>query len=536
MNLFTRNKTAAAIKRYLGKPVSLAKSKMSLAWETMNPATELSIQEAQAVFDQARQGCYGRLHYIFSEIEQADPTLFICADRRASALSELDWKIKRSDVRRHRNADQGLAKDQIAFLETALADCANFYEGVEHLASAFFRGFAHVQPHYSKDGKTLKSFVALDNWNFCFDRVRQMWQWNPDASVRMPGENSGMDDIPADELVTLIRKRFIDYPALPIALRNRLGEKDWGRFLERYGVPPCTIIMPAFTDKAEEEKYLQAAQDMADAGNGALPFGSLVSYATEARGTDPFTAFLDHQQKLIVLMATGGLLTSLAEAGSGTLAGGAHEDSWDTIVRRDSRHVANVVNRQICERLLGLEFPNQPMLAEFAFETEAPESADEIFTTAGKAVACGYRVAQAQLQERTGYQLELAAPAAQTPWQGQNGVTAPVLNKQDAGKPVANPLQNASDGEDGKTTAKTEPPPQIASDALLRAFAKDMGPAGKAVADLLSIDDPEEMKAAAAALAKKLPDLLASDPEMVAVLEDEIARAFADSATEKNNG
>lgn len=527
MNLFNRKSAAAkTVERYLGKPVSLAKSKMSLAWETMNPATDLSVSDAQAIFDQARQGCYGRLHYIYAEIEQADPTLFICADRRASALSELDWEIKRSDVRRHRNADEQLAKDQIAFLETAFADCSNFYEGIEHLASAFFRGFAHVQPHYSKDGETLKSFDILDNWNFCFDRARQMWQWNPDASVKIPGENSGMADVPADELVSLIRKRCIDYPALPIALRNRLGEKDWGRFLERYGVPPCTIIMPQFTDKAEEEKYLQAAQDMADAGNGALPFGSMVSYATEARGTDPFTGFLDHQQKLIVLMATGGLLTSLAESGSGTLAGGAHEDSWNTIVRRDSRHVANAINRQIAERLLAKKFPGDPMLAEFAFATEAPENAADIFETAGKAVTAGYRVSQKDLETRTGFKLEIAEPA-----QTAAAMFPPtVLNKQNAGEPVANPLQKRSNAPRLSTEGGE---PQNAPDAILRAFAKDMSPAGKAVADLLAITDPEELKAAAAKLAAKLPELLAADPEMSAVVEESLAQAFADNAKEQ---
>ncbi len=546
----TRNAPPTGQRPALGRKVILYKSERSLAYEAINPIAGLSISQAQAIFDQARRGCYARLHYIFSEIERADPTLFVCVERRAAAIAELDWKVVRSDVRRHRAADQTLADEQIAFLEGAIADCTNLPEAVEHLALAFFRGFAAAQPNYKEN--SLKSFDLPDSWNLCWDRQRNIWQWNPDASTIMPGDSSGLTDIPAGELLWVRRRQFIDYPAMAVYIRSALGESDWGRFLERYGVPPATIIMPEFTDRSEEDKFLQAAQDVANAGSGALPYGSLIEYATEARNADPFTGFLEHQQKLIVLMATGGLATSLETAqglGSGTSE--AHKDSWRSIVRRDSRVIANAINRQICERLLASAYPDQPMLAEFAFENEPPPDSAAVFSDATAARAAGNTIAQEDLQQLTGYTL---IPYEQ-PSAGMGGFPPPPMGAPDPrptpdqaveptqdgeadGKtprePVANPLQNARRGADGKTCTLNAQTRQNASDAVLRdltqSLAADLSPVAERVAALIAIEDPAERQAQAQALIAKLPDLLPDDPEMAAIMETEIAEAFASTA------
>ena len=139
---------------------------------------------------------------------------------------------------------------------------------------------------------------------------------------------AALGPVPPGELVTLVRTRHIDYPALAIYLRNGLGEREWGRFLERYGIPPVLITMPQDIDPAQVDAFCARAVEMADGGSGALPFGSVVTYAQEARGVNPFREFLDHQQQLVVLMATGGMLTSLTGAtGIGQGATQAHEET-----------------------------------------------------------------------------------------------------------------------------------------------------------------------------------------------------------------
>ena len=290
----------------------------------------------------------------------------ICAERRASALVDLDWTIRPKAAARAKGFDQTLADEQATFLEQAYgqAEEENLFPAIERLASAFFRGHAHVRPLWSDDGLGLAGFELLNAWNLCRDLVTGLWHWNPSAAETL--DFGSLEPVPEGELVTLVRTRHIDYPAMPIFLRNALGEKAWGRFLERYGIPPVIITMPPDMDPARVSDYCAAATQVADGGSGALPAGSLVSYAHEARGTDPFTAFLDHQQRLIVLMATGGMLTSLTGAtGIGQGATDAHEETWRTIVRRDAAAVATALNRTVTDTLLDRAFPGRPHLAAF---------------------------------------------------------------------------------------------------------------------------------------------------------------------------
>ena len=63
---------------------------------------------------------------------------------------------------------------------------------------------------------------------------------------------------------------------------------------------------------------------------------------------------------------------------------------------------------------------------------------------------------------------------------------------------------------------------------LLRAFAADTGPAAERMAALLErLDAGEDIRSEARKLADELPALMRGEPEMAAVLEEEMARAFA---------
>ncbi|MCI6589653.1 MAG: DUF935 domain-containing protein [Lentisphaeraceae bacterium] len=175
--------------------------------------------------------------------------------------------------------------------------------------------------------------------------------------------------------------------------------------------------LPHDIDPSRVEEYRQAAEKVADGGSGALPYASTVTYATEARGTNPFKEFLEHQQQLVVLMATGGILTSLTGAtGIDQGATQAHEETWRTIVRRDAGLIATALNHTVTAPLLDRAFPGRPHLAAFDFETDPSPTPAEIFDLAAKAVAAGYQVTQQELEERTGYRLVEKAPSADYGW------------------------------------------------------------------------------------------------------------------------
>ncbi|MEI8356837.1 MAG: hypothetical protein WCG31_12230, partial [Deltaproteobacteria bacterium] len=63
-------------------------------------------------------------------------------------------------------------------------------------------------------------------------------------------------------------------------------------------------------------------------GRGYLPNGSDLKYVNGGAARPPFLDRLAQIDKDIVLVGAGGLLTMLAEPGSGTLAGGAHQRAF----------------------------------------------------------------------------------------------------------------------------------------------------------------------------------------------------------------
>lgn len=515
-SLSTDQKPARRAAPILPTTIRSKAEREATAWlESFNPLRGLSIRRAQMLFDAARRGNDARLQWLYENIEQSDPTLMICAERRASAIVDLDWIIRPKAATRVRGFDEGLAREQCALLEAAYgqAEEANLFPAIEHLSKAFFRGHAHVRPIYAPGGTSLSGFECLNSWNLCRDLVTGQWYWNPKASDTL--DFSSLQAVPQGELCTLVRSRHIDYPAMAIYLRNGLGERAWGRFLERYGIPPVIITMPQDVDPAQVDTYCERAAKVADGGSGALPFGSTVSYATEARGTNPFKEFLEHQQQLVVLMATGGMLTSLTGAtGIGQGATQAHEETWRTIVRRDAVTIATLLNRTVTDALLDRAFPGRPHLAQFDFETEPKPSAGEVFDLAAKAVQAGYQVDKAELEERTGYRLE---PAAQ-PQPFSFNKARPVASRlREAPQPVLNAAVPGGTSEESGLKA------------LASALQADLSPAAQAVQALLDNPSPE----AARALIERLPALLPDDPEMAAILEEELAEAFGETITEE---
>lgn len=391
----------------------LHKNATGLMADTVNPLWNINERQAQLIYDYARTGNYAQIQYLYNEIEERDPTLLVCVTRRTSAVAELDWRVVRSDERLNRNADKALIDEQIECVETAMAKIDNMPDALEHLALSAFRGFSVVAPIHDVSGD-IKHLDLVDSWNLCFDRLGQSWYFNPTASsFAMPttviGQNAfkGLQYIPHDHICAVTRKREIDWPAMQIFLRAAVGERDWGRFLETYGLPPVIITMPEFTNKEEQEAYIQAAADVFEGRSGVVPYGSNVNYASESRGTNPFTEFIEHQQKLVVMMATGGTLATLAESGTGTLAGDAQQDEWKRIIRADKRIISNAINKQICENIIRncKDFKDKPILAEFQLDDTPKPTPKEMLELAGAAASAGFEMDVDELSQACGFTL-----------------------------------------------------------------------------------------------------------------------------------
>ena len=361
------------------------------AWlERQNPLTRLSMRTAQQIYDTARNGNYARLQYIYAEIEKTDPTLLICVERRLSALGGLGWRVITTD-------DTPLAKAQKERLQDLLENAENLSAAIEHLGLAFFRGHSFAAP-YMKDGRL--AFELPPSWEFNFDPFDRQWYHNP---LVREGDVGGADQTPfdPDECLHLERVRAIDYPALAIFLRHDVAEDQWGRFLERYGIPPVILEMPPMTSAGDADRFAEAARNIYEALCGAVPNGTHINTLAEARGTDPFSAFIEHQEKTLVRLCTGGTLGSIAEAGSGTLAGNAQADVWREIVRRDAVLIGDEFTRYFARKL----FPNDCRV-KFELGTDRTATPDEMFDLGAKAKTAGYRLTKEYLETETGCTLE----------------------------------------------------------------------------------------------------------------------------------
>jgi len=468
----------------------------SLAWlERTNPLRGLSISRAGCIFDNARVWGSPRLQYMYNEIEMTDPVLMTCVERRNAALAGLQQQFVAIS-----GVDETLANEQRDALVRFVSQIENFDEALERMDEAFFRGYVHLQPIW--DGDKVPYIRPINSWNF-IRNDRGEWLWNPNCHETI----AGLDDVRGARLVTLARRRAIDYPAIFIYIRKALGERDYGRFIERHGIPHAAIMMAPGTEKKDVPAYLSSADAWNNGQNMVLPNGASINLATEARGTDPFTPFVEHQDKYIVLLATGGTLTSLAQADTGSLAGGAQMEVWREIVARDGVLIAGALNRCLFNRYLNLAFPGQPIAAEFRLDNERKQSAAEVADLAGKLKAAGWRISQEQLEEAVGYTLEKD--------DGGQGLTA-LPSMVGRGVPSA-PFMNKAGTNGTDVTNATACP-----NSILAAFARDTGPAADAIKELLK----NPSKDAAESILKNLDSLLPQDPYLAAEIAEAMAKEF----------
>ena len=384
------------------------KSAEALQLERINPLRGVDEWRLGQIFDDARDGIFADLAWLYNEIEGVEPALSACCEMRESAASECGWLVKTADADRTRGFDKNLAEEQRGALlaefgavEDDLADLAS------HLVSAFFRGAAHAEPLWNADG-SLAGFRKLDLWNMAFDRKTGIWYWNADASR----DEGTFQAIPPGELVTLAvsSSRHVDHAALPIFIRSALGTKRYGVWLDRFGIPPVAVIMPPNAEKGEQANYMDLARKFARGGNGILPNGSAVSYGTEARAVCPFPDFIRFQQEQIYMVGIGRVQSGANDAANlGGNAAGVVEAGFTRLVRLDARRIARAINDTVTARVLGRLFPGKPALAQFAWDTEQKRTSREVLEDAGYAKTAGLAIDIDQVSELTGYKLAQAA-------------------------------------------------------------------------------------------------------------------------------
>ena len=376
------------------------------------------------------------------------------------------------------------------------------------MASYRFRGFAHLNPWNREDDPTyIKELHPLDQWNLTREGYRGAWKWNPEARQVSFASLPAANLLAPAEYVFLETRRPVNRIALVGHVRATTAEKDWDAYVEIYGLPGVFIIMPENTPDDKVSEYLETAENAAEQASGALPGGSQVVTTQEARSSQPFQPRLEWIQKQLVLAGTGGLLTMLAESGSGTLAGSVHDAAFRQIARGVSRRISQTFQQQIDKRRAAAKFPGRPMLAYFDLTAPEYRDVDKAVTNIATLAGQGYRMPAEQVTEITGLEVQdTGAPAPAAPGAMLRARSSdPQLRAPRSEFPVSSPVLSTLQ--------------QIF--ASLEALAADPATTDAALS--------AAVEAAAAQFPELLPDLTAAIARPLAL---DMAKAAVEGATE----
>lgn len=371
-----------------------------MVWRAqLNPLAGLSMHRVANMMSMAERGYYPDLMWLYRFVEKRDATLRAVRHRRMGALQKLDWQIKVKA-----NVDEGKAKGQQEYLHEIYDQIDNIKEAIEHLANADFRGYAHLEKHYDGDGN-LVHLEPVPQWYWVRRYPSRAWLYNAKAMQISVG-------VEADESNFIIRE--VDDPIDEIAtiafMRKNLSQKDWDGFIETYGIPPIFIELPPGVGQVAE--YQAMADKVISDGRGVIGNGAkIVPLETGMRGVSPFKAHLDYQDQQIVMAATSGLLTALNEStGMGSGQSDSHNDAFYDIARGEAIEISEVFQKQMDTPLLTAKFPNQEIMVyfELSFSEVDGEQNSQVISDAISLAGIGYKIDQDQLEEKTGYELEVA--------------------------------------------------------------------------------------------------------------------------------
>lgn len=473
--------------------------------DLFNPLRGLTMTRLVGYLEEGGRGAFADLQWLYHFIEKRDATLRGGKRSLISAVTEMEWEVKTVEEKRlPKGFTVRQAEAQATALRTAYDAVGNLTEALEFLCLAEFRGYAHLEkiegviPQWLDGGghRTIVELRPVEQWHWCREGRNGAWQYNAGARS---GTTRG-EDVDLSRFIV----REIDDPINEIAavafVRKQLSRKDWDGFIESFGIPSIFAVMPQNVPQGREAEYQDLAEQVISDSRGALPFGSEIkSVDPGARGTAPFEKHLEALDKEIVMAITSGALTMLAESGSGTLAGGAHNETFMRVARALARRVTGCMQRQFDADILAAQFPGQPALAYFEILTKAETDVSEVIEDVAALRSAGYEVDPSQVAERTAYRVVAAGVSTPSALSVAAGVSTPGALPNRAGSRQLPHGGQPHDLDDDFLDA--------AAGLLAQSGAADFAPLARAL--------EEAMQGGEAGLAERLQALRARLPELL---------------------
>lgn len=381
----------------------------------INPIRGLTPVQLTAMLEDSQRGIHSDLQWTYSFLERREPMLRAVKERRLSALGRCTWSVE-VDEKAHEDAGmETLADAQKTELEDLIAGIDNLTEATRFLSLATFRGFAHLERVF-KDRRLVR-LQPVDQWYWCQQYPSLDWLYNKDALATTRGEPIRLDRFVIREVTDPINEAIaIEF------LRKKAGQADWDSFNETFGIPNIFGESPENADQAWFDRNQPTLERIISGGRGFLPPGCRVNISEIANGSGAqFENRLKYSDSMIVVCATGGKLTMLADASTGIGKGPSeeHADVFDEIVASEAEDIAEVLQKSIGKKRLDMAFPGQPQLAYLSLSNPAMRVSLTGAQAVSTAKSAGFAIDPEIASEAIGMPLEEGEEPEESPMPGQ---------------------------------------------------------------------------------------------------------------------
>lgn len=366
-----------------------------------NPLRSLTSVDIERLLDNARHGDDLRLQLAYYEIERSTPIFSVCISKRLSGMQNRQWAITTLENSEDAEAQKEQIEKMFKKCDTRNED--GLTEALRHLDMATFRGRAAVKPFFDEKGELF--FKKLNNWNYVRWGNRN-W-WNPESvptyfADGVDPESIGLISIPNDEICYIVDDKCLDWCGITIYLRQLIGEDNWAKAVEKFGIPQVLLTAPDGTPDSALDLWNWRAKSIFEGGSGSLPFGSKVDVLTQARGQDPFSAYIEHQMEQFSILATGGTLATLGgSSGLGSNLADVQNDQFQSLVNYDCKRIQNAIQVVVEKCVKKVYGPTAETKVRFEFVESSDVKPREYLEMAKQCRDLGLKIDIQKLKEVT---------------------------------------------------------------------------------------------------------------------------------------
>ena len=382
------------------KPIQT--TKLIDKWVNMvNPLRGLTKPQIDQMFDQIKYGNDARLQLAFYEMERVMPVYGVVIAKRLSGITNRKWDIEKlTDTPEAETQKQAVKK---MFLKSDTRNTDGLTDCIRHLGLASFRGRSGVKPFIDKNGDLY--FKKIQNWNMLEYGGNVYFNEDPTVFKCLNTvNNSPLPLIPRDEICCVFDERPIDIPGILIYLRQLVGEENWARSVEKYGIAQVVITAPDGTPESNYNKWLNRALGIFEGGSGVLPPGAKVDMLTEPRNQDPFSEYCKHQTEIICLLALGGSLSTVGgSTGLGSNLADVQDSQFNDLVSYDCKRISNALTDVVVNKCVKHLFGEQTeSLVRFSYVEQDTTTPKEYLEYASTLNTMGIKINISELKRLTG--------------------------------------------------------------------------------------------------------------------------------------